>query len=66
MNWAVNEVKLRRAQAKCGKDASEADVKAEYIRLGGLVINVEEEVEEVAIEEEVADIVIAPKKKAKK
>ncbi len=61
MNWAVNEVKLRRAQAKCGKDASEADVKAEYIKLGGLMRH-----EEVAIEHEVADVVIAPKKKAKK
>jgi NADH:ubiquinone oxidoreductase subunit D len=62
MLWAANEMKLRRAQATCGKDASEADVKAQYIKLGGLVIDVPETFE-TQIEEETADVILKPKKK---
>jgi len=69
MIWAANEMKLRRAQAMCGRDASEADVKAQYVKLGGLVVgvpvNVEVETGE-ELKEEVADVVETPKKKTGK
>lgn len=59
MLWAANEMKLRRAQATCGKDATEEQIKAEYVKLGGLVIN-------VPVNVEVADVVVEPKKKTSK
>lgn len=40
--WAVNRVKLELAITKAGKKASEADVKAEYVKLAGKVVEVEE------------------------
>lgn len=66
MIWAANEMKLRRAQALCGKDASEADVKAQYVKLGGLLINVPEEAVEEPTKEETPEVVETPKKKTGK
>lgn len=38
MNWAKNNVKLHRAISLCGVGATEEQIKAKYIELGGLVV----------------------------
>lgn len=38
MKWAANELKLNRAIAKLGKEATEEEIKAEYIKMGGLIV----------------------------
>jgi len=36
-SWAVNQIKLQRAIDKLGANVTEEQIKAEYIRMGGLV-----------------------------
>jgi hypothetical protein len=49
-SWAVNKLKLARAVAACGANATnptEADIKAKYISYAGLVVEQGETLEEV-------------------
>jgi len=65
MTWAANIMKLRRAEATCGVGAIEEAIKAEYIRIGGLVLDVAKDVEVEPVVEEVI-VVEKPKKVVKK
>ncbi len=57
--FAVNPLKLQRAIAKAGPDATMEEIKAVYVSFGGLVDETGAVVEEETVEE-------APKKKSKK
>lgn len=68
-DFANNKVKLNQAIATVGEKASYEDVKKEYVRRGGLLINqvVEEVISEPVItEKEVAEVKKPAKKKAVK
>lgn len=68
-DFANNKVKLNQAIATVGEKASYEDVKKEYVRRGGLLINqvVEEVISEPVItEKEVAKVKKPAKKKAVK
>jgi hypothetical protein len=43
-DWSTNPIKLRRAIDGISKEATEAEIKAEYVRIGGLVRETEEPV----------------------
>lgn len=58
-----NEVKHRRAIAECGTGATEAEIKAKYLALGGLY---EEEGEEEVEEAETVEVDTAPAEDDKK
>lgn len=36
-SWALNEVKLQRAKVRVGPNATEDEIKGEYLKLGGLI-----------------------------
>lgn len=69
MDWAVNQAKLQRAILIAGTGASEKAIKEAYIKLGGLVNEVQNDniiesvIEEVAQDtiEEVTKVATKPK-----
>lgn len=74
MKWAANELKLNRAIAKLGKEATEEEIKAEYIKMGGLIVEPKEvntytlDVQEAVIDNNPAvsftsETITVPKKK---
>lgn len=69
MDWSTNPLKLARAKANAGVNATEEQIKAEYIRLGGLVHAEETYVikaPEPLTNQDVADMVKPVKKAVKK
>lgn len=76
MKWAVNQSKLQRAVTKYGTNATEDAIRAEYIKMGGLVderyINYEEEIKEAVLPENPSvsvtqeTVIIPPPKEVKK
>ena len=63
--WAANREKLSRAIGTVGPDATEAEVKAEYVRIAGLVLNDDGTKGDVK-EEVVEEVAEKPVKKSKK
>lgn len=71
MDWALNKIKLQRAIAKCGANASEEDIKAAYVSMGGLVegetyVIAIDETGELPVEVSEEDTTMKVVKKAKK
>ncbi len=60
-SWALNKIKLQRAIASAGAHATEAQVKEEYLKIGGVV-----EAEDVEEIKEVEPVVEKKPKKAVK
>lgn len=77
MNWASNTIKLQRAIAVCGPNATEDQIKETYIKMGGLVLDYAHEIKEAVVADNPAVTITeesipvpppmeAPKKVAKK
>jgi len=63
MDWSTNPIKLRRAIDALPKDATEEQIKAEYVRIGGGLAHTEVvATEHIVTKEEVTMPVVKPKR----